>query len=74
LLFVDLPGIDQLFHRTSSQESVNWNIARLAESKGAVHGLQIVRWVPIWIYISRERISGTRKDKEGYIDQIWQLC
>lgn len=49
LLFVDLPRVDDFFDGTLGDEAEDFDVAALADSKGAVLGLEVVRRVPVWV-------------------------
>ena len=49
LLFIDLSSIDDFFDCALGDEAEDFDVAALADSKGAVLGLEVVCWVPVGI-------------------------
>jgi hypothetical protein len=49
LLFVDLAGVDDFFDCALGDEAEDFDVAALADSEGAVLGLEVVCWVPVGV-------------------------
>lgn len=49
LLLVDLAGVDDFLDRALGDEAEDFDVAALADSEGAVLGLEVVRWVPVGV-------------------------
>ena len=49
LLLVDLARVDDFFDGALRDEAEYFDVAALADSEGAVLGLEVVRWIPVWV-------------------------